>query len=88
MAAARTLRLRQLQTPTIERAYELAATGLYSSVFEIRVQLKGEGYVDYMSQLDGLWIKTQLRNLWLEANARTLPAPPGRASAPSSTTEP
>lgn len=61
------LRLAQLKPSTVERAYELAATGKYPGVNAIRVQLKAEGYVDYMTQLEGAWIKSQLRKLWLQA---------------------
>jgi hypothetical protein len=57
----------QLQPSTIERAYELARTGQYPGIHEIRAQLKAEGYADYMSQLEGAWIKSMLRKLWLQA---------------------
>jgi hypothetical protein len=57
----------QLKPSTVERAYELARTGEYAGINEIRAQLKAEGYADYMSQLEGAWIKSMLRKLWLQA---------------------
>lgn len=65
--AAPPLRLMQLQPSTIERAYQLARTGEYPGINEIRAQLKAEGYADYMTQLEGGGIKSALRKLWLEA---------------------
>ncbi len=73
MATTTPQRLRQLQPSTIERAYELARSGLYPGVTEIRMQLKNEGYADYMSQLEGAWIKSQLRKLSIRARATVLP---------------
>ena len=42
----------------IERAFELAATGLYSNVVEIRFRLHQEGY--HSEQVDGPVLRKQL----------------------------
>lgn len=46
---------------TLERAFELARSGLYAGVPELRKQLKDEGYA--MSQVEGPLLTKQLRDL-------------------------
>lgn len=46
---------------TLERAFELARTGGYPGVAEIRAQLKAEGY--NLGQLEGPSLMRQLRAL-------------------------
>jgi hypothetical protein len=46
---------------TLERAFELAKSGDYESVTEIRAKLKAEGYA--LSQLEGPSLNRQLREL-------------------------
>jgi hypothetical protein len=48
---------------TIERAYQLARTGQYKGVKEIRARLKAEGYMDYVGQLEGPTLQKALRKL-------------------------
>jgi len=54
---------------TLERAFELARTGDYAGIGEIREALSAEGYA--LSQLDGPSLQKQLRELC--ANARKKP---------------
>ncbi len=46
---------------TLERAFELARTGEYARVSDIRAQLKTEGYT--LHQLEGPTLVRQLRDL-------------------------
>jgi hypothetical protein len=46
---------------TLERAFDLAKSGEYESVTEIRAKLKAEGYT--LSQLEGPSLNRQLRDL-------------------------
>lgn len=46
---------------TLERAFELARTGDYLGIAEIRAQLKAEGYS--LGQLEGPSLMRQLREL-------------------------
>ena len=46
---------------TLERAFELARTGEYARVSDIRTQLKTEGYA--LHQLEGPTLVRQLRDL-------------------------
>ena len=48
---------------TVERAYELAQSGEYPSVAEIKLQLRREGHSDVAGQLYGRSITTDLRRL-------------------------
>lgn len=55
---------------TLERAFELARTGDYLGIAEIRAQLKAEGYS--LGQLEGPSLMRQLRELCIasrKANA-------------------
>ena len=45
----------------IERAFQLADSGKFRSVNDIRRQLKREGFMAIDSHLDGLGLKRQLR---------------------------
>jgi len=54
---------------TLERAFDLARTGDYLSVADIRAQLKTEGYL--LSQLEGPALIRQLRLLCQEASQKT-----------------
>ncbi len=46
---------------TLERAFELARTGEYEGVKELRVRLKSEGFT--LSQVEGPLLTRQLRDL-------------------------
>ena len=50
-----------LPQTTLERAFDLARSGDYASVSEIRTKLKSEGYS--LSQLEGPTLLRQLREL-------------------------
>ena len=54
----------------LERAFELAATGLFSTVSEIKLKLMREGY--FYEQVDGPELARQL--VAVMANARNGPA--------------
>ena len=60
---------------TVERAYELARSGEYPSVAEIKLQLRREGHSDVTGQLYGRAITTDLRRL-CEAAREPSPAAP------------
>jgi LmbE family N-acetylglucosaminyl deacetylase len=49
------------RTTPLERAFELARSGEYAGVSEVRRQLKAEGYSD--QQLEGRSLSRQLREL-------------------------
>jgi hypothetical protein len=68
-----------LRMTTIERAFELASSGNYVSVSEIRKQLDSEGF--YTSQITGGVLLRQLRNLMQQAQKHSLAAREDRASA-------
>lgn len=62
----RTAYIRRMSRPTtLERAFELARTGNYIGIGEIREALRAEGYV--LSQLDGPSLQKQLRKLCVDA---------------------
>jgi len=48
---------------TVERAFQLAASGACASMEDVRNHLKAEGYLDIEAQLTGPKIRTQLRAL-------------------------
>ena len=48
---------------TLERAYELAASGNYCSLTDIKATLKSEGFSSVREQLDGPSITKALREL-------------------------
>ena len=48
---------------TVERAFELARSGICRNVEDIRKQLRREGYSDIMSHLSGPAIRKQLADL-------------------------
>jgi len=52
---------------TLERAFELAGSGQYGSISEIRHQLKIEGFHDAATQLYGRSLAAQLRKICLTA---------------------
>jgi hypothetical protein len=54
-----------LRPSMLERAFELARSGTYSRLEDIRLQLKREGYADF--QLYGASLRKQLRALIVEA---------------------
>lgn len=54
---------------TIERAFALAETGDYSSIPEIRVRLRSEGFESVEAHLAGPSISRQLREICNEARA-------------------
>lgn len=60
--------------PTIlERAFELAQSGKFQRLTDLRNQLKAEGYV--AQQIEGRALLRQLRAL-MDRKAATLPRPP------------
>jgi hypothetical protein len=48
---------------TVERAYQLARSGKFRSITEIRHRLHTEGYVDANAQLSGRTLTDDLRRL-------------------------
>jgi hypothetical protein len=56
---------------TLERAFELAASGAYTNYTDMRTQLKTEGYDG--RQLDGPSLRSQLRRIILKARTDTEP---------------
>jgi hypothetical protein len=60
------------QTPLLERAYQLARSGLCVSLTEIRAQLRHEGYEQVHTQTSSSWITVPLLRMCAEA-ARGLP---------------
>lgn len=54
---------------TIERAYELAKSGDYASVSEVKAKLQAEGRHDVAGQLYGPTMTAALRKLCAEARA-------------------
>ena len=59
------------QNPTIlERAFELARSGRFASVGDLKKQLKTEGYANVAAQMFGPALGRQLRTI-MEASAHT-----------------
>jgi hypothetical protein len=56
---------------TVERAFELARSGKYLSVDEVRRQLRTEGSTDVQAHLGGSSIVKQLRQAIALAKSRT-----------------
>ena len=54
---------------TLERAFALARSGEYSSVKDIRLRLKSEGFSQVEGHLSGQSINRQLRKLCEEARS-------------------
>ena len=54
---------------TLERAFQLAATGLFSTVSEIKLKLMREGY--QYEQVEGPQLQRQLTDAIAKARART-----------------
>lgn len=54
--------------PILERAYELARSGLYRSVSELKSKLSSEGYTAINSLLYGKALNDDLRRLCRESN--------------------
>ena len=52
---------------TIERAYQLARSGEFKTVAEIRTKLNQEGYLDVAGQIYGPTLASALRRLCLES---------------------
>ena len=57
-----------MHTRTIERAYELAATGECANVTDLKKRLKAEGCVSVEAHISGMAIITALRNLCAAAD--------------------
>ena len=55
------------QRTTLERAFELARSGQYSGIGEIRLKLKGERFLDVDQQLFGKALQQQLKRICEEA---------------------
>ena len=63
--------LEAMKSPTtLERAFDLARSGDYASVGDIRLRLKDERFEHVEGNLAGSSIKRQLRKLCDEARAR------------------
>jgi hypothetical protein len=54
----------------IERAYQLARSGEFSSITAIRKRLDTEGFHDARGQVSGQTLLKALRVLWVEAGRR------------------
>ncbi len=61
---------------TVERAYQLAKSGEYAGVSQIKDRLKVEGYSDVGGQLYGPTIRGALRRLCTEARKDLAPVAP------------
>lgn len=48
---------------TVERAYQLARSGAFRTVTEVKVRVRAEGFYDAVAQLDGRTITMDLRRL-------------------------
>jgi hypothetical protein len=59
------------RSSTVERAYELAKSGQFRTVGEIKIRVRAEGYYDAVAQLEGRTITTALRRLIVAALAET-----------------
>ena len=60
-----------MSSPSIlERAYELARSGGYSTITQIRDRLGKEGYIHISSYLEGRAVQKALKKLMSEARAR------------------
>lgn len=59
---------------TLERAFELAKSGEYANISEIRLQVSSEGYHDATTQLYGRTLASQIRKICKAAKARTTEA--------------
>ena len=53
----------EYRVPTVERAYQLAKSGEFANVAEVRAKLKTESYGDADAQLAGPFIRRQLTKL-------------------------
>ena len=66
---------------TLERAFQLASTGRYLTVTEIRLQLSREGYRHEL--VDGPTLKRQLVEVMTKARAARTAKPDKGAACPS-----
>jgi hypothetical protein len=57
------------RSSTVERAYELARSGQFRTVSEIKIRVRAEGYYDAVAQLEGRTIGADLRRLLAAARA-------------------
>jgi hypothetical protein len=57
------------RSSTVERAYELARSGQFRTVSEIKIRVRAEGYYDALAQLEGRTISADLRRLLAAARA-------------------
>jgi hypothetical protein len=51
------------RSSTVERAYQLARSGQFRTVSEIKIRVRAEGYYDAVAQLEGRAISADLRRL-------------------------
>jgi hypothetical protein len=56
------------RSSTVERAYELARSGRFRTVGEIKIRVRAEGYYDAVAQLEGRTISAALRRLIVAAH--------------------
>ena len=55
------------RSSTVERAYELARSGLFRNLTELRLRLRAEGFVDAPAQISGPTLTGELRRLLVAA---------------------
>ena len=70
------------RVPTVERAYQLARSGQFANVAELKARLKSESYGDADAQLAGPFIRRQLTKLCSEAVTERRLATPAPAASP------
>ncbi len=58
-----------LRPTTLERAYQLAKSGLFTGATEIKAKLRAEGYGDAEAQIYGPTLRADLRRLCLAARS-------------------
>lgn len=51
------------QTPIVQRAFELASSGLYANVTEVQKALKSESYTNIMGYTEPRAVRRQLAKL-------------------------
>ena len=77
---SRIMRASQSDRPgTVERAFQLASSGKFAGVSEVRKQLSVEGYPDANAQLAAISLRRQITSLCFESRGLApRPLPPGR----------
>ena len=57
------------RSSTVERAYQLARSGQFRTVSEIKSRVRAEGYYDAIAQLEGRTISADLRRVLAASRA-------------------